>query len=126
MRFIETIAVELRETGIEANAVAPGPVLTRMNEERIAAGPEQAGEEVWRSSLQRKEQQAGNPELCAQLCVFLASAASDGLSGKLISAVWDNWHRFPERLAALQTSDVYTLRRIVPADRGLNWPPSST
>ena len=55
------------------------------------------------------------------LAVFLASRASDGLTGKLLSAVWDPWETLPEHLAELQQSDIYTLRRIVPKDRGLDW-----
>jgi 3-oxoacyl-[acyl-carrier protein] reductase len=50
--------------------------------------------------------------------VFLASAASDGISGRLLSAVWDDWAGLPARRERLAHSDVYTLRRIVPADRG--------
>jgi hypothetical protein len=53
--------------------------------------------------------------------VFLASAASDGITGKLLSAVWDPWETLPERRKEIESSDVYTLRRIVPKDRGLNW-----
>jgi hypothetical protein len=52
--------------------------------------------------------------------VWLASAASDGITGKLISAVWDPWRELPEHREDL-ASDVYTLRRIVPADRGMGW-----
>ena len=60
-------------------------------------------------------------EKAARLCVYLASEISDGITGKLISAQWDPWenlHKFREQLAR---SDVYTLRRIVPEDRGLGW-----
>jgi hypothetical protein len=52
--------------------------------------------------------------------VFLASAASDGITGKLLSALWDPWRQLPAHRADLE-SDVYTLRRIVPGDRGLAW-----
>ncbi len=52
--------------------------------------------------------------------MFLGSPASDGITGKLLSAVWDPWPTLPERLADLD-SDVYTLRRIVPSDRGMDW-----
>ena len=52
--------------------------------------------------------------------VFLASAASDGISGKLLSAVWDPWETLASHRDDLR-SDIYTLRRIVPKDRGLPW-----
>ena len=61
-------------------------------------------------------------ELGASLAVYLASAESDGITGKLISAQWDPW----EKLARIQSddlakSDIYCLRRIVPKDRGKTW-----
>ena len=118
VRFIETIAEELRNDGIAANSVAPGAAVTRMNDQRIAAGPENTGAEVWHASIRRREEGGNDPALCASLCVFLASAASDGLTGKLISAVRDNWKELPSKIDVLGASDVYTLRRITPADRG--------
>jgi hypothetical protein len=53
--------------------------------------------------------------------VFLASPASDGITGRLISALWDHWARWPEHLAELEASDAYKLRRITGRDRGLSW-----
>jgi hypothetical protein len=35
--------------------------------------------------------------------------------------VWDPWPSLPGRRDELGKSDVYTLRRIVPKDRGLTW-----
>jgi 3-oxoacyl-[acyl-carrier protein] reductase len=55
------------------------------------------------------------------LCVFLASQDSDGITGKLISAVWDPWESLPKHIDDLRDSDIYTLRRILPMDRGKDW-----
>jgi 3-oxoacyl-[acyl-carrier protein] reductase len=55
------------------------------------------------------------------LALFLASAASDGITGKLISAIWDGWEHWPGHLDELNSSDVYTLRRIAGRDRGFSW-----
>ena len=57
----------------------------------------------------------------AELAVFLGSPLSDGITGKLISAPWDPWRELPEHLDELNGTDVYTLRRILPKDRGLPW-----
>ena len=57
----------------------------------------------------------------AALSAFLASEASDGITGRLLSAVWDNWTELPARQQHLAKSDIYTLRRIVPEDRGQKW-----
>ena len=60
--------------------------------------------------------------LGADLCVYLASAQSDGVTGKLLSAKWDPWPTLHERIADLNATDIYALRRITPEDRGRNWP----
>jgi hypothetical protein len=53
--------------------------------------------------------------------VFLASQASDGITGRLLAAPWDAWRDWPARAAEVAKGDLFTLRRIVPADRGLDW-----
>ena len=57
----------------------------------------------------------------ANLAVFLASDASNGITGRLIAAKWDNWQAWPEHLAELEKSDIYTLRRITGRERGQSW-----
>ena len=57
----------------------------------------------------------------ARLAVFLASKQSDGITGRRISALWDDWQNLAEKREELGRSDVYTLRRIVPEDRGMKW-----
>jgi NAD(P)-dependent dehydrogenase (short-subunit alcohol dehydrogenase family) len=121
VRFAETLAEELKGFGIDVNTVAPGALNTRLLDEVLAAGPAKVGKEFYEQSL-KQQQKGGTPlEVGARLCPFLASQHSDGISGRLISAVWDPWEKFPEFLQALQTSDIYTLRRIVPEDRGVVW-----
>ena len=57
----------------------------------------------------------------AELAVFLASAASDGITGKIISALWDNWQTWPRHVDELRRGDLYTLRRVTGRDRGASW-----
>lgn len=121
VRFIETLAGEVQGDGIDANSIAPGPLNTRMLDEVLAAGPEKVGDAFFQRALEQKESGGAPLAAAARLAVFLGSAASDGITGKLISALWDPWGEFPSHMADLSTSDVYTLRRIVPGDRGLNW-----
>ncbi len=120
VRFAETLAEELREHRVDVNAIAPGPLNTRMLDEVLCAGPERVGEDFYRRALE--QQRGGGIPLCqgAKLAVFLGSCSSDGITGKLLSAVWDPWPQLPEHCEDL-ASDVYTLRRIVPRDRGLAW-----
>jgi 3-oxoacyl-[acyl-carrier protein] reductase len=121
VRFGETLAEEVRADGIDVNAIAPGPLNTRLLDQVLAGGPERVGQAFYDRSQRQKEQGGALLERGADLAVFLASAASDGITGKLVSAVWDPWETLGEHLDDLQCTDVYTLRRIVPADRKLNW-----
>jgi 3-oxoacyl-[acyl-carrier protein] reductase len=121
VRFAETLAEELRGTGTDVNAVAPGALNTRLLDEVLDAGPDRVGESFYERALEQRSAGGTPLDLPARLVVFLASAASDGLTGKLISAPWDPWEEFPGHIEDLRTSDVYTLRRIVPADRNLSW-----
>ena len=122
VRYCETLAGEVRDDGIDVNAIAPGALNTRLLDEVLAAGPAAVGAE-FHERARRQKSTGGTPlERGAELAVFLGSSASDGVSGRLISAVWDPWPTLGTRAAALRDTDIYTLRRIVPRDRGLDWP----
>jgi 3-oxoacyl-[acyl-carrier protein] reductase len=121
VRLTETLAQEVGGTAIDVNAIAPGALNTRLLDQVLAAGADQAGAEFYARAVKQKEE-GGVPLACgAELAVFLASAASDGVTGRLLSAVWDDWAALPARREELARTDIYTLRRIVPADRGLGW-----
>jgi NAD(P)-dependent dehydrogenase (short-subunit alcohol dehydrogenase family) len=121
VRFAESLALEVKDEGIDVNSIAPGALNTRMMDQLIEAGPATVGAAFF-ERMKRIADEGGTPlEKGAALTVFLASAASDGITGKLLSAVWDPWDTFPDHRDELQRSDVYTLRRIVPSDRGLPW-----
>ena len=121
VRFIETLAIEAAEYAIEANAIAPGALNTRMLDEILVSDPEAVGKEFYERALQQKASGGAGLEKGARLAVFLGSADSDGITGKLISAIWDPWEELDRYKADLEDSDIYTLRRIVPSDRGLDW-----
>lgn len=120
VRFSETIAKELKFDGIRVNCIAPGAMKTGMLQEviekRHAAGKR---EEALASKVFAKG--GASMDRVADLALFLASDASKGIYGKLISAVWDNWQEWPKHLDELSQSDVYTLRRITGRDRGFHW-----
>ena len=121
VRFAETLAEETRGSGIDVNAIAPGALNTRLLDEVLAGGPERVGQPFYERALKQKEQGGAPLGKGAELAVFLGSAASDGITGKLLSAVWDPWETLGDHLDDLNRTDVYTLRRIVPADRKLDW-----
>jgi NAD(P)-dependent dehydrogenase (short-subunit alcohol dehydrogenase family) len=121
VRFVETLALEGADAAIDVNAIAPGALDTRLLDEVIAAGPARVGEAFHQRMVKTKQDGSTPLSVGADLAVFLGSAASDGITGRLISAVWDPWAELPSRRADLDGSDIYTLRRIVPKDRGRSW-----
>ena len=112
VRLTETLAVELQPYNIQVNAVAPGAINTQMLTEVISAR-ERAGAE-YELALARAINGGTPPELVCELVVFLASAASSGLTGKLISAPHDPWRSWASSGEDLNSSPLYTLRRIDP------------
>ena len=121
VRLVETLSEEWIGMSIDINAVAPGAISTAMTEAVIDAGPKRAGEVDYSSALQRQDPAVEALERVAGLVNYLLSAESDGISGKLISAVWDPWQELADHGADLKDSDIYTLRRITPSDRGFDW-----
>jgi NAD(P)-dependent dehydrogenase (short-subunit alcohol dehydrogenase family) len=120
VRFAETLAEELREYHVDVNAVAPGASNTRMLDEVLQAGPERVGQAYYERALEQQRSGGAPLERGAELAVWLASAASDGITAKLLSALWDPWPDLSRHREDL-SSDIYTLRRIVPSDRSLGW-----
>lgn len=121
VRFCETLAKELNGTGIDVNAIAPGALNTRMLDEILKAGPEKVGKSFYKKSLEQKKNGGTSMQKGSELALFLASNASDGITAKLISAIWDNWKNWPSHLNDLSSTDVYTIRRITGKDRNFNW-----
>ena len=113
VRFTETLSAEVAEFRIDVNAMAPGAVHTRMFDQVVAAGDIIGAAEV-ASARQQAEEGGGEATRAAALALFLASPRSDGLSGRLLSAVWDSWEEID--IDAVMNSEEFTVRRVVPID----------
>ena len=121
VRLVETIAEEIKSHDIDVNAIAPGALNTRLLDDVLQAGADLVGEKYYSQVLAQQKNGGNDIHRAAQLAVFLASSQSDGITGKLISAVWDPWEQFDQHRDALANTDIYTLRRIVPKERGMEW-----
>jgi len=121
VRFVETISIELLKFDIDVNCIAPGALNTRLLDEVIRAGPKKVGNSFYQKSLEQKK--TGGAGYCSAiaLCEFLCSAKSNGITGKLISAQWDNYRKLAKKNLLNYKSDVFTLRRLVGKDRKLNF-----
>ena len=122
VRLVETVAEEERGRPLDINAIAPGAIPTRLTQEILALGPDRVGAAEYAAA--QSNQDAGGAALgrALDLVEWLLSTASDGISGRLLSAPWDRWTDLPAQREALAKSDLYTLRRVTPGDRGLSQP----
>jgi hypothetical protein len=82
-----------------------------MLDQTLAAG-EAAGSDYLAKVAQIKAEGGASPKQAAELAVFLASQEAAGITGRLISAVWDDWKSLPGRAKELSNSSMFTLRRI--------------
>jgi NAD(P)-dependent dehydrogenase (short-subunit alcohol dehydrogenase family) len=115
VRLTETLAEEVKEFNIQVNAIAPGMVDTKLQDAVLQAGS-RAGDLFDKVKKMRETGQGGvSPELAANLAVFLASDAANGLTGRLIAAPYDDWQKWDaKRIAEVMSAPWFTLRRIDP------------
>jgi 3-oxoacyl-[acyl-carrier protein] reductase len=113
VRLTESVAMEVQSYGIDVNAMAPGAVATQMLRQVLDAG-DRVGKEALEAARRLVEGGGVPTELPARLAVFLASADSDGLTGRLISSVHDDWSGMAGRGMEISQTEQYTLRRVVP------------
>jgi NAD(P)-dependent dehydrogenase (short-subunit alcohol dehydrogenase family) len=122
VRFAECFALQLGTSG-DVNMLGPGQLNTRMADEVIASGAKGVGQRQFEAFANVKATNGGaSIPNAAECAVFLASSASDGISGRLVHAVRDPWK---DKLAAhkdeIAKSDAMTLRRVEAKDRGIAW-----
>ncbi len=120
VRFVESISIELKKFKIDINSVAPGAINTSMLNDVIKSGPNVVGKKIYENALKQKKDGGASVKNCLELISFLASKKSNGITGRLISAIWDNWKELPKIKKKLINKDVYTLRRMIGKHVGLN------
>ncbi|MEM3722997.1 MAG: SDR family oxidoreductase, partial [Candidatus Hadarchaeales archaeon] len=93
--FTEILAAEVKDFNIQVNAIAPGAVNTRLLDQVLAAA-DRVDKKFLEKSIRQKETGGTPPQKAADLALFLASDESDGITGKLLSAVWDDYRSFSQ------------------------------
>jgi NAD(P)-dependent dehydrogenase (short-subunit alcohol dehydrogenase family) len=120
IRFSETLAYEVAKFNISVNCVAPGSMNSGLTKQILNAGKKNAGLKEFDAAFRLTEEDPGTERKAADLVHFLATYPSVNINGKLISALWDPWEKLSIVEKKISESDVYTLRRIIPEDRGIN------
>jgi short-subunit dehydrogenase len=120
VRYTEILAEELSNTKIKVNSIAPGIMATNMTKEVIKNKKNITNIKELKAA-NRVLLEGDNMEKALNLCLFLSSKESKGINGKLISATWDPWEKITKNLNYISKSDIYTLRRILPEDRDINF-----
>jgi len=105
VRLVESISLE--EKNLDINAVAPGAIKTNIIDGALKAGPTIIGEDEYNKAL-KQSAQGDDPSRMLNLIEWLLSEKSDGISGRFISAIWDDWEKLDK---ATMPDELYKLRR---------------
>jgi len=107
VRLVETFSME--ETDADINAIAPGAIKTNIINKALELGANVIGQEEYNKVIKQNEG-GDDPTHMLELVDWLLSEKSDGVSGRFISAKWDDWKNFN---AVNLDNDIYRLRRSV-------------
>src|SRR5580704_10724499 len=109
VRLVETLAIEWRGLPIDINILAPGSINTGMTHEILELGSEVAGDEEYKRALQQLENGGDSLEKVLSMVRFLVSNESDGISGRFISAQWDDQRRLVSAIREINHRDAFKL-----------------
>lgn len=121
VRFSESLALEVGSQHIRVNCISPGAMKTALLEEVVSCGVDVSGEREFLVAQNTLAGGGASMDRVADLALFLTGDTGSAISGKLISAIWDNWILWPQHSYELKMSDAYTLRRIAGRERGMDW-----
>jgi len=110
VEFTEVLASELKEHNIQVNCISPGAVNTQFTEHLLKQDKELVGEDFYKKNIEIKASGGDSPMLAAKLAIFLGGDESNHITGKQISAKWDDIEKMREMEP--MPDSLYTLRRV--------------
>ena len=114
VRLVETLAQEWAAEGIDINALAPGALPTAMTRQTLNAGIALAGEKEIADALRILDHGDASWNKLWKMVAHLLSPASNGVSGRLVSAQWDPVETLTAVSLVNSGKDACFLRRITP------------
>lgn len=117
VRLVESVARDNTQNGLTFNCVSPGVLPTKMNVEALEKGlgllPTDYLAKI-ASVFSGTEEESKLFNEPVDLIVRLVIGEFPEVTGKLISAVWDDWRNLAALIAESESPDLFTLRRILP------------
>ena len=110
----ETLAEELAGADIQVNAISPGSIHTQMWEETRDRAKEIGDAELYEKGQQVTSGGGASIDRAAELAVFLGSAGSGKLSGRLLRSYADDFDNMGPKIGEIMASDALTMRRVEP------------
>lgn len=112
IRLAEALSVELVGANIQVNCLGPNTVYTGMIDE-LRAGWERSGNvELAEFAKQIATGSGDTTGSTEDLAVFLGGSDSGQMSGRMISALTDDFSSLPPRIPEIMASEAYQMRRV--------------
>ena len=108
-KLTEILALEYKDEEIDFNIIAPGTIKSKMTQEVIDAG-ESIGDE-YSEAVNTLNNGGQDKERILDLCQLLLSEKSNGLSGRLFAAQWDNLDNY-DMNELINDKNLFTLKRV--------------
>ncbi len=120
VRLTENFALELEKYNINVTAISPGAVNTSMFDEQLKASKDSIGENNWNALQNRLNSGGDSIKKAPELALYIACENRKELSGRVISAIWDDWENISNQKEKIIDTDIFQMRRIVPKDRDID------
>jgi NAD(P)-dependent dehydrogenase (short-subunit alcohol dehydrogenase family) len=114
VRLVESVAVDNKDGDYTFNLVAPGIMATQMLDQILQSDREMVGLEYFTKMLEFKNSgKNGIPDAVDLIC-HLALGKAPKITGRLLSAVWDQWREISVDPEVPNHPDWFTLKRYIP------------
>ena len=108
-KYIEILSIELEKDKIDLNLIAPGAIKSNMTEQIVECGSSLGKE--YESASDIINSGGEDKEKILHICRLLLSKESNGLSGRLFAAQWDDLDNYDiEEL--INDKNLFTMKRI--------------